>query len=256
MTGKPFAGVGRRRRRIRARVAARLAAPVRFCRRGVFISRSVPRVGRRRRDQLSPPRHRDAGDVGPRPSTGTGTAAAEDSDCVHHRTGRQDPPSTTARPGGRRVPVQAVQRGSPAGCGQGRASSAIFSAREGDMSSPGEARSESMARVISRDTPVVFVVDDDVSVRESLELLILSGGWQPETFASAEDFLARFARGCSELPGSRCGASQPQWPRSPETHRRSPRHADHLHHRLWRRADHGAGDEGWCSGVPDQAIRR
>ncbi|HEX7140372.1 MAG TPA: DNA-binding response regulator, partial [Vicinamibacterales bacterium] len=39
------------------------------------------------------------------------------------------------------------------------------------------------------DTPVVFVVDDDVSVRESLELLILSAGWRPETFASAEEFL-------------------------------------------------------------------
>lgn len=39
--------------------------------------------------------------------------------------------------------------------------------------------------------PVVFVVDDDVSVRESLELLISFAGWQPETFASAEDFLAR-----------------------------------------------------------------
>ena len=37
----------------------------------------------------------------------------------------------------------------------------------------------------------MFVVDDDVSVRESLELLILSAGWQPETFGSAEDFLAR-----------------------------------------------------------------
>jgi FixJ family two-component response regulator len=37
----------------------------------------------------------------------------------------------------------------------------------------------------------VFVVDDDVSVRESLELLILSIGLQPETFASAEDFLGR-----------------------------------------------------------------
>jgi FixJ family two-component response regulator len=37
----------------------------------------------------------------------------------------------------------------------------------------------------------VFVVDDDVSVRESLELLILSAGWQPETFASAEEFLER-----------------------------------------------------------------
>jgi FixJ family two-component response regulator len=50
------------------------------------------------------------------------------------------------------------------------------------MRSPGEVGSE---------TPVVFIVDDDVSVRESLELLILSAGWQPESFASAEDFLAR-----------------------------------------------------------------
>ena len=43
----------------------------------------------------------------------------------------------------------------------------------------------------SRDMPVVFVVDDDVSVRESLEPLIRSAGWQPECFASAEEFLAR-----------------------------------------------------------------
>lgn len=39
--------------------------------------------------------------------------------------------------------------------------------------------------------PIVFVVDDDVSVRESLELLISFAGWQPETFASAEEFLTR-----------------------------------------------------------------
>ena len=39
--------------------------------------------------------------------------------------------------------------------------------------------------------PIVFVVDDDVSVRESLELLIRAAGWQPETFASAQDFLSR-----------------------------------------------------------------
>jgi FixJ family two-component response regulator len=38
--------------------------------------------------------------------------------------------------------------------------------------------------------PIVFVVDD-VSVRESLELLISSAGWQAETFASAQEFLAR-----------------------------------------------------------------
>ena len=37
----------------------------------------------------------------------------------------------------------------------------------------------------------MFVVDDDVSVRESLELLIRSAGWQPELFESAQEFLAR-----------------------------------------------------------------
>src|SRR5262245_31895167 len=39
-------------------------------------------------------------------------------------------------------------------------------------------------------TPIVFVVDDDISVRESLELLIRSAGWESETFASAEEFLS------------------------------------------------------------------
>jgi FixJ family two-component response regulator len=39
--------------------------------------------------------------------------------------------------------------------------------------------------------PIVFVVDDDISVRESLELLISTAGWQPETFVSAHDFLSR-----------------------------------------------------------------
>jgi len=39
--------------------------------------------------------------------------------------------------------------------------------------------------------PIVFVVDDDISVRESLELLISSAGWRPELFASAREFLER-----------------------------------------------------------------
>jgi FixJ family two-component response regulator len=39
--------------------------------------------------------------------------------------------------------------------------------------------------------PIVFVVDDDVSVRESLELLIKTAGWQPQTFVSAREFLSR-----------------------------------------------------------------
>ena len=39
-------------------------------------------------------------------------------------------------------------------------------------------------------TSVVFVVDDDVSVRRSLKLLLHSGGWTSETFASAQEFLS------------------------------------------------------------------
>jgi FixJ family two-component response regulator len=39
--------------------------------------------------------------------------------------------------------------------------------------------------------PIVFVVDDDVSVRESLELLVRSAGWKPDTFVSPQEFLTR-----------------------------------------------------------------
>ena len=57
-------------------------------------------------------------------------------------------------------------------------------------SSPIGARSIEVATM--PDAPsIVFVVDDDVSVRESLELLIRTAGWRPETFASAQDFLSR-----------------------------------------------------------------
>ena len=46
-----------------------------------------------------------------------------------------------------------------------------------------------LGALMSRATPIVFVVDDDVSVRESLELLIRHAGWQPEMFESAQEFL-------------------------------------------------------------------
>ena len=39
--------------------------------------------------------------------------------------------------------------------------------------------------------PIVFIVDDDAWIRESLETLIQDQGWQPETFASAQEFLDR-----------------------------------------------------------------
>src|SRR5690348_1053260 len=59
------------------------------------------------------------------------------------------------------------------------------------MNSPSARSGESRLAPMSEATPVVFVVDDDISVRESLELLIRCAGWQPETFASAQEFLSR-----------------------------------------------------------------
>jgi FixJ family two-component response regulator len=56
-----------------------------------------------------------------------------------------------------------------------------------------------MEGTMSDARPTVFVVDDDVSVRESLRLLIESAGWQAETFASGEEFLSR-----PRAPGPSC----------------------------------------------------
>jgi FixJ family two-component response regulator len=50
---------------------------------------------------------------------------------------------------------------------------------------------KSKASPNSHAAPIVFVVDDDVSVRQSLELLIQGAGWRPEVFASAQEFLSR-----------------------------------------------------------------
>ena len=49
--------------------------------------------------------------------------------------------------------------------------------------------SEMSALPTSAAIPIVFIVDDDVSVRESLELLVRNENWKPETFASAKEFL-------------------------------------------------------------------
>jgi FixJ family two-component response regulator len=49
---------------------------------------------------------------------------------------------------------------------------------------------ESKASPKSHAAPIVFVVDGDASVRESLELLIQGAGWQPEVFACAQEFLS------------------------------------------------------------------
>jgi FixJ family two-component response regulator len=57
----------------------------------------------------------------------------------------------------------------------------------GAVGAAGDIRSSPMWHA----TPIVFVIDDDISVRESLELLIHNAGWQAEIFESAQDFLSR-----------------------------------------------------------------
>lgn len=58
---------------------------------------------------------------------------------------------------------------------------------------------ELVASEVSQDTPIVFVVDDDIYVRESLARLIRCEGWRPETFSSAKEFL-----GCSRADVPSC----------------------------------------------------
>ena len=63
--------------------------------------------------------------------------------------------------------------------------------RKREYMNSASAKSSASGSPKSDPIPIVFVVDDDVSVRESLEALIRFVGWQPETFASAEEFLTR-----------------------------------------------------------------
>jgi len=61
---------------------------------------------------------------------------------------------------------------------------------------------EERTLLVPNTSPTVFVVDDDISVRQSLEFLIRDAGWQVETFTSAEEFINRpreFAPSCLVL---------------------------------------------------------
>src|SRR5258706_8854606 len=59
------------------------------------------------------------------------------------------------------------------------------------MNSASTASHKSRPSLTSPGTPIVLVVGDDISVRESLESLIRFAGWQPQIFASAQEFLPR-----------------------------------------------------------------
>lgn len=48
-----------------------------------------------------------------------------------------------------------------------------------------------LSTAATKDRPIVFVLDEDAEVRESLERLVVTRGWRPEAFASAPEFLSR-----------------------------------------------------------------
>src|SRR5690349_3735611 len=87
-------------------------------------------------------------------------------------------------------------RTSPNRCGPNAAAGGSGSSESPVLGMRGEASlavfsTEERQRAMNIATPIVFVVDDDVSVRESLELLIRAEGWRAETFASAREFETR-----------------------------------------------------------------
>src|ERR1700733_563059 len=58
------------------------------------------------------------------------------------------------------------------------------------MGTAGNVSPDLRSLLMPRVTPTVFVVDDDISIRESLERLLTRAGWRAEVFASAQEFLA------------------------------------------------------------------
>ena len=69
---------------------------------------------------------------------------------------------------------------------------------------------------MSESQSIVLVVDDDISVRESLELLLRNEGLDVETFVSAQEFLSRPPVSCTKLPGIGHLSSRTEWSRFAE----------------------------------------
>ena len=116
---------------------------------------------------------------------------------------------------------------------------------------------EAGALPMSTALPIVFIVDDDVSVRESLELLVRNENWKPETFASAKEFLNHprtLVPSCLvldlSLPGLNGLELQKQL---------AIEHIDMpiiFITRLWRCAEVGASHESRCSRILNETARQ
>ena len=125
------------------------------------------------------------------------------------------------------------------------------------MDAMGAACYRARSTAISHPTPIVFVVDDELAIRESLERLIRSASWEPRTFGSAQEFLARpraRAPGCLILDVDLPDLNGLELQQRIAADRVGD--ADHIHHRPFRRAHVRQGDEGRRHRVPAQTVRR
>ena len=105
--------------------------------------------------------------------------------------------------------------------------------------------------------PLIAIVDDDVMVCEATKDLVETFGFEARTFISADEFLNSDC-----VAGISCLIADVQMPGTNglEFHRKlvvsgSP-HPGNLHYRLPGRAGSQTSTEGWCSLLPEQAVRR
>src|SRR5262245_23278265 len=134
-------------------------------------------------------RRRHAGDVGTGVAATPGPAQSAHSGGLHHGQGRRGHARKVDRTGRGGLSLQAVHRSRSARRNRGCHTAQLMSGKPG----AGETMPATIPvrRNHPEPTPVVFVVDDDISIRESLQLLITTAGWEVRTFDSAASFLSQ-----------------------------------------------------------------
>ena len=104
---------------------------------------------------------------------------------------------------------------------------------------------------------IVFVIDDDASVRQALQSLFRSVGLQAQVFGSTAEFLSSEPSGCRQLSCARCPVARGQRTGlSRRTGEGENLCSDHFRHRPRRHSDVCQGHEGRSCRIPDQAISR
>jgi FixJ family two-component response regulator len=105
--------------------------------------------------------------------------------------------------------------------------------------------------------PIVFVIDDDASVRDGITDLLRSVGVRVESFGSVQEFLQSKradAPGCIVLDVRLPGTSGLEFQFSAHTGRIKYPASSHIHQWLWGHFDFGSSNEIWGHGVSHQTL--